>query len=58
MLLINTLSILVVSLESMKGLYVEFVNFGEALTTCKAPGSVENHVLGLPYVEVFLFKNK
>jgi hypothetical protein len=58
-LLLNTLSMEVVSLESMKELYEEDADFGEAWKACKAPWSV-NRTMFLDYhiQEGFLFKNQ
>ena len=40
-MLLSTLSVEVVSLESMKELHEEYADFGEAWRACKAPWSVD-----------------
>ena len=56
-LLLNTLSVEVVSLESMKELYEEDVDFGEAWKAYKAPWSVDRTMLLDYHIEEgFLFK--
>jgi hypothetical protein len=58
-MLLNTLSVEVVSLECMKELYAEDTDFVEAWKACKAPWSIDR----TPYLdfhiqEGFLFKNQ
>jgi hypothetical protein len=58
-MLLNTLSVEVVSLECMKELYAEDTDFAEAWKACKAPWSIDR----TPYLdfhiqEGFLFKNQ
>ena len=57
-MLLNTLSVEIVSLESMKELYEEDAYFGEAWRACKEPWSVDR-TLFLDYhiQEGFLFRN-
>ena len=58
-MLLNTLSMEVVSLESMKELYEEDVDFKEAWRACKEPWSVDKTMyLDYHIQEIFLFKNQ
>ena len=58
-MLLNTLSVQVVSLESMKELYEEDVDFGEAWRACKETWRVDRTIfLDYHIQERFLFKNE
>ena len=58
-MLLNTLSVEIVSLESMKELYEKDVDFKEAWRACKEPWSVEGTMyLDYHIQEGFFFKNQ
>jgi hypothetical protein len=58
-MLLNTLSVEVVSLECMKELYAEDIYFAEAWEACKAPWSIDRTLyLDFHIQEGFLFKNQ
>lgn len=58
-MLLNTLSVEVVSLESMKELYEKDVDYGEAWRACKEPWSVDRTIfLNYHIQEGLLFKNQ
>ena len=49
MMFLNTLSVEIVSLESMKELYKKDAYFAEAWGACKEPWSEKKHIFGLSY---------
>ena len=57
--LLNTMSVVVVSLECVKGLYEEDADFAEAWKACKEPWSLdETPFLDYHIQEGFLFNNR